>query len=479
MQIWVGLTRYLLLVSGVRHAAIVSVAPWQPKICLDGLRNFFAATKMAIPGQRFELDLDADDFTINPIDDSTLTEAFRIRDVLEHESTAVPAPPKPKAANTGFPEPKQRKVSRFRQRQEQTRQIDARAVQVRGPSDAAIAHNLSQKHGTSAEAQQKAEIGRENDRRLAAMSAEEIEDARAEIMGTLSPALLERLLKRSRIDDDASNHETETVTEVEPQAKPDNTRRGSGKKVTFSEDHDSAHDLQQKRKSDPQVQATDSSPSAVREAGTDVHFPAPPRVASEYRELDPNSATFLSDLKSTYFPELAHDPSPTALDWLQSPSAQDREASSYSPALSSYPASSLRFDFRGALISPNQSLSLPANLGLHHHGDAPDSAGYTIPELTLLARSTLPNQRCVAYQMLGRILYRLGKEEFGKRGGELYEALWALVEKERVLEVVMVEAGRDKGHASARAYATETLWLWRKGCNGERGLHKPTEKMAI
>lgn len=435
---------------------------------------------MAIPGQRFELDLEADDFTINPIDESSLTEPFRIKDIQEHDSSGIPAPPKPKAAVAGFPEHKQRKVSRFRQKQEQTRQDGARDATQRGPSDAAIAHKLSKRHGTHDEASQKAEISRENDQRIASMSAEEIGDARAEIMGMLSPALIEQLLKRSRIDEPPSTDATDPAganTEVNLQGRPPSEAHVE-KKVAFADEEDDAPMSQpQPHTSQATTESTDTALTTENSSG--VHFPAPPRSASDYRELDPNSPTFLSDLKATYFPELAHEPSPTALEWLQPSSAQDREASSYSPALESYPASSIRFDFRGRLIPPNKSLELPANLGLHHHGEAPDSAGYTVPELTLLVRSTLPNQRCIAYQSLGRLLYRLGKEEFGRRGSEMYEALWALIEKERVLELVMAEAGRDRGHASARAYATEALWLWRKGSNGERGLHKSTAKMAI
>lgn len=435
---------------------------------------------MAIPGQRFELDLEADDFTINPIDESSLTEPFRIKDVQEHDSSDIPAPPKPKAVVAGFPEHKQRKVSRFRQKQEQTRQDGARDATQRGPSDAAIAHKLSQRHGTNDEASQKAEISRENDQRIASMSAEEIGDARAEIMGMLSPALIEQLLKRSRIDEPPSTDAADpaaAATEIQSQRRPPSEAHVE-KKVAFADEEDGEPMSQpQSHASEPPTEGLDATLTPENSSG--VHFPAPPRSASDYRELDPNSPTFLSDLKATYFPELAHEPSPTALEWLQPSSAQDREASSYSPALESYPASSIRFDFRGSLIPPNKSLELPGNLGLHHHGEAPDSAGYTIPELTLLARSTLPNQRCIAYQSLGRLLYRLGKEEFGRRGSEMYEALWALIEKERVLELVMAEAGKDKGHASARAYATEALWLWRKGSNGERGLHKSTAKMAL
>jgi hypothetical protein len=52
------------------------------------------------------------------------------------------------------------------------------------------------------------------------------------------------------------------------------------------------------------------------------------------------------------------------------------------------------------------------------------------------------------------------------------------VEKERVIEVIMSEANRNGGHVSAKAYATEALWLWRRGGGGDRGLLKETERMA-
>lgn len=84
----------------------------------------------------------------------------------------------------------------------------------------------------------------------------------------------------------------------------------------------------------------------------------------------------------------------------------------------------------------------------------------------------------MAYQVLGRMLYRLGRGDFGPRGSELQEGLWACVEKERSIEIMMSEANRTVGHVSAKSYATEALWLWRKGGGGERGVSKPGETFA-
>lgn len=428
---------------------------------------------MAIAGQKFELDLDAENFTINPMDDAVSSGGFQIKDIRERESADLPAPPAPKASMTGFPEHKKRNtVSLFKQKQAQAQQLSS-SQRTRPPSDAEIAYGLSKRQGTDVDAKQKAEISEENDRKLAAMSPDEIAEARAELMATLNPQLVERLMRRSRLNNTTAVDTSEpAVSEAigEMQSASPVKRPESPKDIQMEEVLDHA--------STPQDATDGTSDPAPTQHPHSVHFPAPPRAHEPYRELDTSSQTFLADLKSTYFPELAHAPSPTSLSWLQPPTPQDREASSYSPALSSYPASSVRFSFRGELIPPTTSLDLPTHLGLHHHGDAPDSAGYTIPELTLLARSTLPNQRCIAYQTIGRILYRLGKEEFGKRGSELYEALWAEVEKEKILELVMAEANRSSGHVSARAHATEALWLWRKGCGGERGLKKTTEKVA-
>ncbi|XP_065183402.1 RNA polymerase II-associated protein 1-like [Sycon ciliatum] len=70
-----------------------------------------------------------------------------------------------------------------------------------------------------------------------------------------------------------------------------------------------------------------------------------------------------------------------------------------------------RFSFDGALISPEESSSIPSHLGLHHHGDQPEAAGYTLSELFVLARSRMPQQQSMALETLGSIV------RTGLRGG--------------------------------------------------------------
>ena len=131
-------------------------------------------------------------------------------------------------------------------------------------------------------------------------------------------------------------------------------------------------------------------------------------------------------------------------------------------------------------------------MGLHHHAEAPEAAGYTIPELAVLARSKVAAQRCMAYQTLGRILYRLGQGEFGTEkarqdtngpvqvivdpdaeedaeendndvGSAMAAGLRACMEEGRVVETLTEEANRTKGHLTARTFAQEALWNWRRG----------------
>ena len=62
----------------------------------------------------------------------------------------------------------------------------------------------------------------------------------------------------------------------------------------------------------------------------------------------------------------------------------------------------VRFDFQGRIIAPGTDL--PTHLGLHHHGESPEAAGYSLPELVGLARSSVPAQRAVCLQTLAAIV---------------------------------------------------------------------------
>lgn len=441
---------------------------------------------MAIPGQRFELDLDAPNWTFDIEEKEHVASSPLdvVKEIKERGASAdIPPAPSFKPSRTGFPEHRARPVSTFKQRQ-QAKKSDEElrdTITHRGPSDQAILYHAAKKHGVDlAAAKHGSQIDMENRDRINNMSLEEIEQAREEIMAQFNfkdPGFLQKFLQRADIDTEQEQQQKDWDNHETGQA-----RDPSKKSVAFASAPEHEQREIQGAEKTPNVstsaqQHPQPSPAPTSTAYTSsVHFPNPPRDKADYKPLDPNSPDFLKDLREVYFPDLPYDPS--SLAWLSDPTPAENAASSYNPDRAGFAPSSLRFSFTGDLITPSESLEIPITSGLHHHGDAPSSAGYTIPELALLERSTLPNQRCVAYQVLGRILFKLGRGDFGPRGGEMNEGLWTCIEKERVVEVMMAEAGRDRGHLSAKNYATEALWLWRRGGGGDRGVLKENEKRA-
>ncbi|XP_041809436.1 RNA polymerase II-associated protein 1 [Chelmon rostratus] len=69
-----------------------------------------------------------------------------------------------------------------------------------------------------------------------------------------------------------------------------------------------------------------------------------------------------------------------------------------------------RFDFAGTLIPPTEDL--PTHLGLHHHGEEPERAGYSLQELFLLSRSQVNQQRSLALSTLANILSKARAGEY-------------------------------------------------------------------
>ncbi|KAH0832381.1 hypothetical protein J3R83DRAFT_13413 [Lanmaoa asiatica] len=100
-------------------------------------------------------------------------------------------------------------------------------------------------------------------------------------------------------------------------------------------------------------------------------------------------------IRRRYFPNVpGNDPS---LAWM--------EAHPGEPTDPSAP----RFDLHGIPIPASLSASLPSHLGLHHHADG-GRAGYTIDDIFLLTRSTVPAQRASMLGILARIAHRLGRQ---------------------------------------------------------------------
>ena len=516
---------------------------------------------MAFRGERFVLDLDdeepagSQDFA-PPVFD--LIGEVKERAPSDVNPAKAPAPPEPTSTSTGFPGPKKRtRPSAFKQ---QRGGKDVAATQIATPprpSDNNGTTTKTEAQKFSIAQEEKMRIDEENKQRLAAMSPEEVEQEKAELMSEMPSSLLERFLRRANIDDDHEQQASAafSVPDSYPEEPPKKSTKPA-KSVAFDlppeeppkqspQPAEAPAPPPQKQPSPPPPQAPTFSPSnddlppphppadlhpASEPPKGPIHFPTPPpNRQSPMPNLDPSSPSFLSDLQTHYFPNTPHDAS--TLSWFQDPSTDEPpedendgngndnddpenplppqpKTSPYDPnsTSTSLPPSSIRFTLKGTILSPKTSLSLPTTLGLHHHGSEPQAAGYTIPELAILSRSTYPAQRCIAWQVLGRIIFRLGKGEFGERGGTLADGLWDVVEGEKVVNGMLREAGdsswlkkekkrSDAGdvegegegetaadtnagagsvgrHASAKAWALEALWLWRLGGGGDRGLVK-------
>ncbi|KAK3990946.1 RPAP1-like protein [Cladorrhinum sp. PSN332] len=443
-----------------------------------------------------------------------MNSALEIHDILEREDVApasFPTPPAPSA--NSFPAPKKR-VSAFKaQRQGKPNPLTA-------PAPAPIPPKPPVQYGPERpEVVEKRSIDEENKAVLDSMSPEEIAQAQQELFSDLNPTFIQRLLRRANLDDakpDTSAFDPNPASKAQETEPAPTAKLATAKppKVTVedvAEDEDTptpASPPTTKSSLKPSTTASSSSssekkpkkivtfdedapppvpPSTLFPAAApppppssdshnhnhddhpNLHFPSPPRVP----DLDPNDPDFLESMHKKFFPTLPADPSKLA--WmapLPTPNSTADRESPYYPGQDSLPISALRFDFRGQLLPPKTSRKIPVTKGLHHHGEAPEAAGYTIPELARLARSAVPSQRCLAYQTLGRMLYRLGRGDWGQgvggRGGDeddLAFGLWRCFQEGRILESLEEEVSKPEGtgHLSCRNYATEALWLFEKG----------------
>lgn len=443
---------------------------------------------MAVPGQRFHINLDSDNepdgvHSSGPAQVPGFNFGL-VGDIKERTASSAaktPAPPTSKSSVAGFPAHRTRTgPSKFKQRRENQVE-DVSQPKIYAGTNIASPHfsplGSSNGNGFAASRQQKdvthrskdPSIDQENKQRLAQMSDEEIEEARKELMGGLSSSLIERLLKKANIDEGRND----SRDDMHPNEDETSLPSKSLKKVTFEEpeaEQDLVPTTNPARSNAPPSSDPDAPPlhppPDLQPASQiplppppNMHFPQPPKPP----DLDPSDPNFLSALHSNYFPSLPSDPPNMA--WMTPIDPKAEKESVYSATQESFTPSSLRFDFRGHLLPPRLSAQISQTKGLHHHAHAPASAGYTIPELAHLARSAYPAQRCIAYQTLGRVLYRLGRGDFGRAGEDLCEGLWGQMDHGRVVEGMVGAAakGEEGGNRSVWVTATEATWLWRKG----------------
>ncbi len=191
-----------------------------------------------------------------------------------------------------------------------------------------------------------------------------------------------------------------------------------------------SHSIELASSSEPQLDAgvPDKDPSV---AAASIAFDRSPEEGTP------------EDIRRRFFPSISSgDP---ALAWIESTPLPDPTAPT------------LRFDLHGAPIPPELSATLPAHLGLHHHAEGA-WAGYTLDDVFLLSRSTVPAQRVLMLGILAGIVRRLA----GMRRGVSNDAkgMEGLRGKEEEIRKRAVAAGAEamSERGSLGARAVEVLW---------------------
>uniref|UniRef100_A0A060TDM3 ARAD1D01408p n=1 Tax=Blastobotrys adeninivorans TaxID=409370 RepID=A0A060TDM3_BLAAD len=358
-----------------------------------------------------------------------------VSDIVERDTKDL-EPPKP----PGPPQKKANKPSRWK-----TRQMAEKKPEALKGTVASKAEPLNESE----------KIHIENLQRIASMSEEEVAKEREQLLGSMDPEVLRSLLKRARDGpmegddvDRALGNQSQQNVEQKVKGMTTDTKdandieQGNGgrqdskaKELTDDDNNDEKEKEENEQKEEKKVE----------EPTVGVHFAKP-----KFEKLDPNDPDFVQKLHSIYYPDLAVEPDKLA--WMTDATTDPDQ---YGDAGSLAP-SELRFDFRGDLLSPRLAKSVAPHRGLHHHGDNPEAAGYTIGELVHLGRSTVPAQRSIACQTLGRILYKLGR---GVYGPDISGGVQGVVEYSRVIDVLQM-AANDRS-VGVQAHAVEALWLWR------------------
>ncbi|CAM0135818.1 hypothetical protein VKS41_001746 [Umbelopsis sp. WA50703] len=233
---------------------------------------------------------------------------------------------------SGFPQPVHR--SEFRKRLDRKQQEEGQASNVNTPVKKEEYVNEKYK-----------DIHDENLTTLHSMSEEDIATARAQLLASMDPELVKKLMTRKPMSERKDDEEMHAKT---------------GKKVQFVDTN-----------------------AEVETLGEDH-----PLV-----------------MKQKYFENVESEPEKLA--WMGIGDQED--TNSALPSFTSE-AAQLRFDFAGNIITDE---NVPVYMGLHHHGQNPTQAGYTLPELFHLMRSQVSSQRVIVLNTASRIIAKSKQLEYG------------------------------------------------------------------
>ncbi|XP_006265441.1 RNA polymerase II-associated protein 1 isoform X2 [Alligator mississippiensis] len=213
-------------------------------------------------------------------------------------------------------------------------------------------------------------IHRENLDRLQSMSQEEILQEQKKLLAQLDPNLV-AFLKSKHVAD--GGEKKELITEQEGPEEPG--RQDSGPELQHGAEE--TVEASSMERSD-----MEETTRVEKDTGTGITDDLPVKPKKEWVHMD-----------NVEFEKL---------EWMKDlPHPRQRRTKKGMLA---------RFSLKGDLIPPD--IDLPTHLGLHHHGEEAERAGYSLQELFHLSRSQVIQQRTLALQVLGCIVQKAKAGEF-------------------------------------------------------------------
>lgn len=279
------------------------------------------------------------------------------RDVIELNIRNVNVMPRVQA--NGFPAVQRRGESLFGKRQRQPGAAAAATGASAKPSRFSAMKKAEAASASSAPMDsEQAEIDRTNRARLQEMSLDEIREAQQELMASLDPALVAKLMSKKKNKQAPAKESSSASRSL-----------GAGTGVAVGK---------------AIVPEAEAAPPA---APIDLA-----KITSE-DELHAQAALLPPDERAKH-------------EWMTSvstPAVPSPAAKTPLTRKAKLEASTERFGFDGQRIATDAG-AIPTHSGLFHHGDEPDAAGYTMPELVHLARSTVASQRAMALTLIAKVL---------------------------------------------------------------------------
>ncbi|KAI8986157.1 hypothetical protein BD414DRAFT_51224 [Trametes punicea] len=190
----------------------------------------------------------------------------------------------------------------------------------------------------------------------------------------------------------------------------------------------------------------DNTPKLLRrlaEARVMESSPSVVQDAKDYAKVGELEEGTPEDIRQRFFPTApSRDPS---LEWIQASTEQEFDTEA---------EPTIRFDLTGTPIPAHISSKLPTHLGLHHHAEG-SHAGYTLEDIFLLSRSTVPAQRASMLGVLAKIAHKLARTSADSKKGIPELAGQELSWRRRML-AAGVDAMAERASVGARAI--ELLW---------------------